>query len=982
MGVVYVAEDLWLERRVAVKFPLAGSDSQHYRARFLREARAVSALKHNNIAAVYDYGETDDGQPYIVMELVTGQSLSDLLMTSGLTLGQAVRIVEQVAEALAVAHKRGIVHRDIKPSNIHLTEQDEVKVLDFGLAKQLEGVLPDDGKPATLGEFAIRTRSDVVIGTPLYLSPEQARGAAVDGRSDIFALGALLYECVAGRPAFSGSNVIEIGAQVLHFDPEPPSKINSRVPAELDRIVLRALAKRPEDRYRTADEMAEDLRRVGVRLSQYDTARTRRLTSPGATIGKSALTTISDTLRRPRISPLALIAAVAVVLAAVWAISYWQRTPAHKPLAAALELYNKGVDAMRDGSYQKASTLLQQAVDADPKFALAHARLAEALTELDYVDRARDELLTIHNIDRRTLSEKDALYLEAITATVRRDFPKAVENYRKIAELEGAPPQAHVDVGRAYEKNNETQKAIASYTTAADRDPNYATAFLRLGTLYGRLQNFAGAAQAFDRAGQLYAAQGNDEGQAEVLYQRGMVFLGLDKTGEARRGLQASLEKARADGNQAQQVQALLLLSAVAQKENDLTRALSDARAGTDLAQSASLFNLTVRGYIILGTCYMTLGDYGEAEKNLNRALELARTYKIRRLEAMALVNLGSLRLRQGNTEEGMRNAEQAREFYEQGGYLNEAISAIILIGRELRKRGYYEQALQMFQPHFSRAEQSGQTALVATFHREIGLVSYEREQFTEALTQFIAATKIHKSTNSTPLLIGYDMLNEGRALWQLGRYEEARAALKEAAEIASNPKSPNKELQTQVLFVEAYVALSERRFAEVVEKSQQVLAMSDINNKETQMETRRVLGVALAHSGSVADGIDKCKESEQLAASLGYPWQLALSRLALAEALGKEEDVHSVIDVIDKARHAQEIFARYGHAESEWRAHALLARASRRAGDASNAREHVARAADVLMRLEALWGAQTWKTYATRPDVRQLRKELVSSAP
>ncbi|HEX8852885.1 MAG TPA: hypothetical protein VF754_05325, partial [Pyrinomonadaceae bacterium] len=141
----------------------------------------------------------------------------------------------------------------------------------------------------------------------------------------------------------------------------------------------------------------------------------------------------------------------------------------------------------------------------------------------------------------------------------------------------------------------------------------------------------------------------------------------------------------------------------------------------------------------------------------------------------------------------------------------------------------------------------------------------------------------------------------------------------------------------------------------------------------------RRALGLALALSGSAAEGVAECKESERLATSLGYPWYLALSQLALAEVFCEVGDFHGAIDA---ARHAQELFARYGHAESQWRAHAVLARASRRSGDASTAREQAARATDVLSKLEALWGAQTWNTYAARPDVRQLRKEVVSSAP
>src|SRR5919112_1797184 len=260
MGVVYVAEDTRFGRRVAIKIPHAGREESHYRSRFLREARAVSKLNHRNIATVYDMGETDDGRPYIVMELVSGQTLGDVLAGPGLSVARSVEVIREVAGALEEAHSLSIIHRD------------EVKVLDFGLAKQLD---EDGTKSRALSEH---TRSDVVIGTPLYLSPEQARGAKVDPRSDLFTLGALLYECVSGRPAFSGANVIEIGAQVLHYDPPPPSRFNPRVPAELDRLVKRSLAKRPEDRFQTAEEFADELARVRSRLPASDSTRTVRLT--------------------------------------------------------------------------------------------------------------------------------------------------------------------------------------------------------------------------------------------------------------------------------------------------------------------------------------------------------------------------------------------------------------------------------------------------------------------------------------------------------------------------------------------------------------------------------------------------------------------------------------------------------------------------------------------------------------------------------
>ncbi|MFL6256649.1 MAG: protein kinase domain-containing protein, partial [Pyrinomonadaceae bacterium] len=519
MGVVYVAEDTVLGRRVAVKIPHAGKDESHYRARFLREARAVSKLSHENIAAVHDFGETEDGQPFIVMELVSGETLGEMLAGTGISIARAVEVARQTAAALSEAHRLGVVHRDIKPSNIVVDATGTVKVLDFGLAKQLH----EEGAGSTEAQMLLtaRTRSDVVIGTPLYLSPEQARGAKVDGRSDLFALGALLYECLTGRSAFSGANVIEIGAQVLHFDPPPPSRFNPRVPAELDRLTLKALAKKPEDRFQTAAEFAAELARIHARLPDSDTVPTRRLAGADNGHRSSALITMAEGLRRPKFSPLALLASLAGLALVIWAVWYVRQPSVHEPEPAVAQLYEQGVDAMREGSYYKASGLLTQAVERDDKFALARARLAEALLEMDFPERAKDEMLRVNVLvhDFTIYPRPDALYLEAMHLTLSKDYEGAIRDYQEIAKLDPSRPEAHLDLGRAYERNNMTEKAINSYTTATSLNNSYAAAFLRLGTLHARLVNQPGATAAFDRAQRLYADRGNKEGEAAVRYQ-------------------------------------------------------------------------------------------------------------------------------------------------------------------------------------------------------------------------------------------------------------------------------------------------------------------------------------------------------------------------------------------------------------------------------------------------------------------------------
>src|SRR5258708_1398804 len=280
MGEVYLAEDTNLGRRVAIKFPMLESNEHDFRARFLREARAVSELSNPHIATVFDYGETSEGRPFLVMEYVRGRTLNRVMRKGQLTVSRVLEIVEAVASALDEAHTRGIVHRDIKPSNIMVDDRGQVKVLDFGLAKQLNEDKLHESEPEARTLLAVHTRSGAMVGTPAYLSPEQAMGGDVDGRSDLFALGGVFYECVTGHAAFPGTSLIEIAANVIHFEPPPPSSLNPAVPPELDSIILKALAKNPERRYQSAAELIAEVRSVRGVLQERSEEHTSELQSP------------------------------------------------------------------------------------------------------------------------------------------------------------------------------------------------------------------------------------------------------------------------------------------------------------------------------------------------------------------------------------------------------------------------------------------------------------------------------------------------------------------------------------------------------------------------------------------------------------------------------------------------------------------------------------------------------------------------------
>ncbi|MFC9427276.1 protein kinase [Streptomyces sp. NPDC056987] len=266
MAEVFAAEDVRLGRIVAVKL-LRGdlAEDPVSKARFTREAQSVAGLNHHAVVAVYDSGEdTVNGQtvPYIVMELVEGRTIRDLLVSAEAPPPeQALIIVSGVLEALAYSHQHGIVHRDIKPANVIITDAGAVKVMDFGIARALHGAQ------------STMTQTGMVMGTPQYLSPEQALGKAVDHRSDLYATGCLLYELLALRPPFTGETPLSVVYQHVQDIPVPPSEVSDVAPPELDGLVMRSLAKEPDDRFQSAEEM-RGLVQYGLQMIQQQGSHT------------------------------------------------------------------------------------------------------------------------------------------------------------------------------------------------------------------------------------------------------------------------------------------------------------------------------------------------------------------------------------------------------------------------------------------------------------------------------------------------------------------------------------------------------------------------------------------------------------------------------------------------------------------------------------------------------------------------------------
>jgi serine/threonine-protein kinase len=314
MARVFRGKDSVLNRTVAIKVlsPQFAGDDQ-FVARFRREAQAAAALNHPNIVSVYDTGSQGDVH-FIVMEYVEGRTLRDVIRQEGPLLPErAAEIAEEVARGLSAAHQAGLVHRDVKPGNIMITREGEVKVMDFGIARTSTG--------DTL------TQTAAILGTASYLSPEQAQGEPVDARSDIYSLGCVLYEMVTGRAPFTGDSPVTIAYQHVREQPVPPRQINPDMPQGLEAVVMKAMAKNPENRYGSADELRADLQRVrqGMPIAAPPVMAdsTAVLTQAQPADGTAVMTGPPPDEPERRSRTWLVVLLVLLVLAAIGAAAFW-----------------------------------------------------------------------------------------------------------------------------------------------------------------------------------------------------------------------------------------------------------------------------------------------------------------------------------------------------------------------------------------------------------------------------------------------------------------------------------------------------------------------------------------------------------------------------------------------------------------------------------------------------------------------------------
>ena len=462
MGEVFKARDTRLDRFAALKLlPRNLTTDEERVQRFVREAKSASALTHPNIVTIYDADRADSGGTptwYIAMELVDGETLRARIQRGGIDAATAASLIAQSADALAKAHSHGIVHRDLKPENIMITADGFAKVLDFGLAKLIESGAAGS-QPADM-----LTADGVVVGTIAYMSPEQIRGGAVDGRSDLFALGCVLYELVSLRRPYEGDSVRASLARTLHDDPE-----RIEAPAELQRIIDRCLKKRAEERYQSAKELAADLRRFVRRIE-------REAEPPPLSIAVLPFRDLTASHDNAHVG-LGLADAIITELAAsrklivrpASAVAMFRDAD---PTAAGRAL---GVDMVVDGAFQRAGNRLRVTVQ------LVSTEGARSLWATK-IDSSLDDLFDMQDEVARRIAESLSIDLGG------------GGGHGGVVRAAGAPPMATANewlmkgkLALVQDTIDAMRIAIDAFTNAVAFDPNFAPAWAGLADAYGRL---------------------------------------------------------------------------------------------------------------------------------------------------------------------------------------------------------------------------------------------------------------------------------------------------------------------------------------------------------------------------------------------------------------------------------------------------------------------------------------------------------------
>jgi tetratricopeptide (TPR) repeat protein/tRNA A-37 threonylcarbamoyl transferase component Bud32 len=943
MGEVYRAHDQLLKETVALKtlrIDLASDEALV--KRFQKEIELARKVTHTNVCRIFEVGIyefKEVGRPalfYFTMELLNGETVSARVQRQGpFSNREAFPIAIQIAEGLHAAHKAGIVHADFKSGNIILVSAESGEravITDFGLARYV-AALSDSDETRTMADPPVRA------GTVGYMSPEQLRGESITPASDIYSLGIVYFEMATGRLPFDDQDLIRSAMQRVSGESKSVRSISTTIDPRWASAIERCLRTEPQNRFRSAASAADWLRGMWWMPNHWTQREWIR----------AAMTAV-------------------IALASMLGLWLWLYRP-YQPSPIARQWYQKGVEALHSMTYETARRRFEQAIIADPKFALAHASLARAYDELDYTDLAKDSMLRAVAIaEQSRLSADDERKLHVQQFMVSRDYEHAarlMQQIEKAASIQERPA-AELESGWLAQLREDTKEAAAAYERAVKLDPRYAAAKLRLGYIFGRLgQRDDQAFEAFVDAERLYNASSDFEGVAETLYQRANLLTRRSRDSEAMPIIDRALAVAHAVGNHYQQIELESLQSRAARNVGDNQRAAILAHDAIDEAIAERMDNLAISGLIDLGNSFLGRGDTASAEPSYRQAMTLAQRNGVRRLEARAQASLASLAEQNHRPEDVKGFITQSLAFYRRAGYTREAVQASGVLASAHFELGEYQDGIRVVREALEKAAPLHDSRLEAQLRERLAENLRGQGDWPSALAEYERTTSLYG-----PGVRGQiQRLQCGQLYFLLGRQEDFGRSLDDVQEFLR--KRPDRGLQYELKALRAKIEYAGGHFAQAQGIVGELLSMP-ARDEATARELKLTRALVLMRMGQIPQGSDLASsiiaemEKSKLAGDAAY------ARLSTAEALALSgEQAQALRWALD----GLSFFEPRDIWEAIVRGHLVAARACR---DPLEANKHILAARAAFTLLKTLWPPGYLDGYRKRLDFQQLVGRIV----
>lgn len=831
VGEVYEAEDLELKLHLAIKtlHPLRASE-ESTRERFKREIQLARRISHPHVCRIFDFypGEI----PFITMELLEGELLSDRIQREGhLSGGEALPIARELCSGLAAAHAQNIVHRDLKPSNIMLCDGRAV-IMDFGLALLDER---HDADGATAPTSA--------LGTPAYMSPEQLEGRRVTPASDIYSLGVVLYAMLTGTTPHAGLSPLAIAARRVQEPPPSPRAVNPDVSERWDEAVRGCLNVDPAKRIGSADAIVEAIE-GGVK-------------------------------KRWRV-PLWMVGLVVLTGLGWWLVS--GGLFAHQPTVEAQRWMRMGDDAMALESSYAASRLYAKASEADPKFALARIRLAEAEMQQDRYERAKDHLLEADLALGRAPSDV-VTELQAAKAASVRDFPVAVRLYKELVQSSADRPVALLTLSGIQARSGDRIGALGSVEEATKLNPQLAAGWLRAATLNKSNESFRKAQELFD-------LQRNMEGLIEVYRNRALAMALSQHLTEGKEEIQRALQLAKSIQSPSAEAQVRFAMSRINALGGEGDDAIVEAITARNIASNAQLEDLSIRGTLDIANAWTSQYRLEDMETILRKAAEQAESIR-------AFVLLAQVRFALAQTMSRLRRETQqvetlllkSQEFFQTNHMTVEfydVASWLVLLDTAKPRYDAGRTRAEEIMAWFRR---SGEPLKALIAEENIAEIEDRTASFPAALDRYNRLAELYLEQGFKGKA-AYALANGASAAIHFGDLPEARSRIARARAVIREMNATRSSWAIWLDLVDADLALAERRYQDAERLVRPVLERNKGGSAGREVLANGILAVCLSVTGRAADGVILAESNLKVARDDGQPYVVGQAWLRLVQAL------------------------------------------------------------------------------------------------